>query len=119
MISLKRMREKRIIKRQAYGRWLDEVYFYEKMVRENEESSAALAEQFVALTERSAALAEQAAALADKDAALSDKSAALAKQYASLAEHTAMLANKDTMIAHLKAGFKEFKKTRSQQKSVG
>ena len=76
------------IKRQAYQRRLDELYFYNKMVCENEEYYHKITEQSAALSDKDAALAEQSAALADKDAALADKDAEIVRLRAQLGERS-------------------------------
>ena len=74
------------IKRQAYQRRLDELYFYNAEVAKKE-----------------AVIAEQCAVIADKDAALADKDAALADKEAVIAEQGAVIADKDAIIAKLTA----------------
>ena len=77
------------VKRQAYQRRQDELYYYNLVLSQNAENEAALA--------------ENAAALAEKDAALAEKDAALAENAAALAEKDAALAEKDAIIAELMA----------------
>jgi len=71
------------IARQAYQRRMDQLYFHNKRLAEQD---AAMAEKDAALSEKDALIAEQDAALSEKDAALSEKDALIVELQAKLAE---------------------------------
>ena len=95
------------IKRQAYQRRMDQLYFHEKAMKEKDAAlavkDAVIADKDAVIADRDAALADRDAALAVKDAVIADNETALADRDAALADKDAALADRDALIAELQA----------------
>ena len=91
------------IKRQAYQRRLDNLYYYNRRLQQIADKDAALAEKDAALTEKDATIADMGTALTEKDSAIADMGTTIADMDAALTEKDAALTEKDAVIAELQA----------------
>ena len=91
------------IKRQAYQRRLDNLYYYNRRLQQIADKDAALAEKDAAIADMGITIAEKDATIADMGTALTEKDSAIADMGTTIADMGTALTEKDSAIAELQA----------------